>query len=88
MLMITPIDSGNSVRTLKLEGKLLGPWVRELEAACEQGPTPPSRVRLDLEAVTYVDGAGLRLLDDLILRGVTIAACSGFVAELLDLEPP
>ena len=34
-------------------------------------------------AVSFVDSAGTQLLRDLIRRGIAIAACSAFVAELL-----
>ena len=38
MLRITRIDlsTSDSIRTLKLEGKLLGPWVDELSRFCEE----------------------------------------------------
>jgi hypothetical protein len=87
MLMITSIESGDSTRTLKIEGKLLGPWVDQLRELCDSSPTPPDRVRLDLAAVSYVDAAGADLLGELTRRGMTIAACSGFVAEILALGP-
>ena len=33
--------ASDSIRTLKLEGKLLGPWVDELGRACEELQIPP-----------------------------------------------
>jgi anti-anti-sigma regulatory factor len=87
MLKIARVDDGasDSIRTLKLEGKLLGPWVDELGRACEELQVPPGRLCLNLSAVTFIDSAGLRLLGDLIRRGTTISQCSGFVAELLGI---
>jgi ABC-type transporter Mla MlaB component len=70
--------------TLKLEGKLMGPWVRELRAACAD--VPGRGVRLDLAAVSYADAAGVLLLRDLLGRGAMLAGCSGLVAELLHAE--
>ena len=86
MLKITwsDLDASDSIRTLKLEGKLLGPWVDELSRACEALETPPSGLRLNLSAVTFIDSVGVKLLDDLIRQGRTIAGCSGFIAELLN----
>jgi ABC-type transporter Mla MlaB component len=86
MLMITRIEESDSIRTLKLEGKLQGPWVEELQTACERAQSPASLVRLDLAAVSFVDTAGVDCLQELIQAGVPIVACSGFVARLLDLE--
>jgi ABC-type transporter Mla MlaB component len=85
MLMIARVDDrdGDSIPTLKLDGKLLGPWVRELSLACEALEAPPGRLRLDLAAVTFIDPAGLALLGDLVRRGTTISGCTGFVEDLL-----
>ena len=38
MLMITRSEGSDLTRTLKLEGKLLEPWIGELESACGGGP--------------------------------------------------
>jgi hypothetical protein len=86
MLRITGIDldARDSIRTLKLEGKLLGPWIDELSRACDEPHTPPSCLRLDLAAVTFIDSAGVNLLDDLVRQGATIVGCSGFIADLLN----
>jgi ABC-type transporter Mla MlaB component len=86
MLRITHAPGYNSGSTLKLEGKLRGPWVAELARSCDELPCSPDCLRLDLSAVTFVDGPGIALLRDLLVRGVTLAACSGLVSELLHLE--
>jgi ABC-type transporter Mla MlaB component len=86
MLKITHTEGHDSLSTLKLEGKLLGPWVTELARSCNELACPPDWLRLDLSAVTFVDGPGLALLRDLLGRGATLAACSGLVAELLHVE--
>jgi ABC-type transporter Mla MlaB component len=86
MLRITHAPGRDSVSTLRLEGKLLGPWVAELARVCDEVSGSPDCLRLDLSAVTFADGPGVALLRDLLGRGVTLAACSGLVAELLHLE--
>ena len=86
MLRITHSQGHDSIWTLRLEGKLLGPWVTELARSCNELPCPPDRLRLDLSAVTFADGPGVALLRDLLARGATLAACSGLVAELLHVE--
>ena len=86
MLRITWIDLEGSAsnRTLKLEGKLLGPWVDELSRICDELSIPPCCLRLDLAAVTFVDSIGLKLLDDLVRQGATIVGCSDFISDLLN----
>ena len=86
MLRISHAQGQDSIWTLTLEGKLLGPWVTELARSCNELPCSPNRLRLDLSAVTFVDGPGVALLRDLLARGATLAACSGLVAELLHVE--
>jgi ABC-type transporter Mla MlaB component len=86
MLRITHAQGHNSISTLRLEGKLLGPWVTELARSCNELACSPDCLRLDLSAVTFVDGTGLALLRDLLTRGATLARCSGLVAELLHGE--
>jgi len=86
VLRITWIDAegSDSNRTLKLEGKILGPWVDELGRACEVSGLPQHCLRLDLAAVTFVDSIGLKLLDDLLRQGATIVGCSDFISDLLN----
>jgi RNA polymerase sigma-70 factor (ECF subfamily) len=83
MLRINHVSDPGQTPTLKLEGKLLGPWVEELRDTCRSPAFPPDGIRLDLSAVTFVDAAGAKLLGDLIRQGTQIIACSGYVAELL-----
>jgi ABC-type transporter Mla MlaB component len=85
VLRITWIDleGSTSNRTLKLEGKLLGPWVDELSRACEELRMSPHYLRIDLSDVTFVDPIGVTLLCDLLGQGATIVGCSGFIADLL-----
>jgi ABC-type transporter Mla MlaB component len=86
MLRITRTNDHDSVWTLRLEGKLRGPWVPEFARSYEELQCSPDHLRLDLSAVTFVDGPGVALLRDLLARGVTLSACSGLVAELLHWE--
>jgi hypothetical protein len=86
MLMITRSEESDLTLTLKLEGKLLGPWIGELESACGASRVPVDRVRLDLCDLTFVDATGALFLARLIRDGARVIACSGFVAEMLHLE--
>jgi hypothetical protein len=83
VLKITTTPDRDRGVLLKLEGKLLEPWLPELDRACSG---PAEAVRLDLTTLTYADERGVRTLRDLLRRGVTVAASSAFVAALLGLE--
>jgi ABC-type transporter Mla MlaB component len=76
------------VLTIKLEGELRERWLPIVRDACSQPDRPSWRLRLDLAALTYADAAGVQLLRELVGGWVEIAACSGFVGELLRLERP
>jgi anti-anti-sigma regulatory factor len=86
MLKITRVERPDSALTFKLEGRLLEPWVAEVRDVCTSRDGRAGRTSLDLSGVTFVDQAGVRLLRDLVHRGIGISAMSGFVAELLHLE--
>ena len=86
MLRILRIADSRSIVTLKLDGKLLGPWVDELRAAYTLSVNQACCVRLDLSALTFVDEPGSELLLALIESGAEITACSGYVAALLQIE--
>jgi hypothetical protein len=83
MLRLTRSADTQPTQTIKLEGKLTGPWVDEVRKACTVGPIPLARISLDLSALTFVDAAGEWLLRDLIDRGIAVVTCSSYVAELL-----
>jgi hypothetical protein len=64
---------------LRLEGRLSGPWVDELNRACQRdGP-----LRLDLRGLQSVDLAGRQLLRRLARDGTGLLHPSGYVAALL-----
>jgi anti-anti-sigma regulatory factor len=86
MLRITTIGNDPSTTIVRIEGKLLEPWLEEVRRACVELVAPQRPVCLDLGAVTFVDAAGVDLLHELFQRGVTLAACSAFVAALLKRE--
>jgi hypothetical protein len=88
VLRITRVTDSELAHVLRLEGKLLEAWVPEVRKACAPAPGWSGRTRLDLSAVTFVDAAGLELLRELLRQGVEIPARSGYVAELLHVEPP
>jgi hypothetical protein len=83
MLRITTIQNNGSAATLKLEGKLLEPWIGALLDACRQACEASGPATLDLARLSYVDAPGTIALRDLRCRGVTLTGCTPLVAELL-----
>jgi len=82
MLKIEATGGPNGGSRLRLEGRLIGPWVAELRRACEPIIAFRRPLVLDLSDVVFVDAAGLDLVCALAQRGVALD-CSGFVAEQL-----
>jgi ABC-type transporter Mla MlaB component len=85
MLRITRLVGNDSVDTLKLEGKLQGPWVNEVHDACALSAAHASCTCLDLSGLTFADGEGAALLRELIRSGAQVVGCSSYIAELLRL---
>ena len=73
----------DGIRTVRLEGKLLSPWLSEFTAIFDDG-TPLDATHLNLKDVEFVDAASLKVLVALRRGGLRIVACSAFVAKLLD----
>lgn len=75
MLRITANDNPR-VLTFRLEGRLEGPWVRELEDCWRSmlnGPNRPT-VRVDLTGVTYIDATGMARLAEMFKQGAQFIA--------------
>jgi ABC-type transporter Mla MlaB component len=86
MLRITRMVGNDSGETLKLEGKLEGPWVIEAHNTYVLSAAPESRTCLDLSGLTFADGEGAALLREFIRSGALVKGCSSYIAELLQLE--
>jgi hypothetical protein len=74
MLKIT-VNANAKSTVLKLEGKLTGPWVEELERTWNSITLSPQarRAMVDLGGVTFVDLRGKLLLTKMHLAGVELA---------------
>ncbi len=75
MLRIT-VENGSRPATIKLEGKLSGPWVDELARAWNKftADEPGRTIKVDLSEVTFIDAAGKKLLSSLVERGAELRA--------------
>lgn len=85
MLRVTESSAGEKGPILKLEGKLIQPWVEEVSSLLHDGKLSAGS-RLDLASLTFIDEAGVNLLRQLLGQGFQIESCSPYVAELLQLR--
>ena len=83
MLKISQTGPANHAVTLKLEGRVVGPWVGELCQVCETLLTEGRELRLDLADVSFADASGQAALTSFKSRGVVVRNCTPFVAEQL-----
>lgn len=76
MLKITKHrDAGSDSVSFKLEGRLAGPWVEELDTCWRQmTSSPQGRTVVDLTGVTFVDGEGKALLTRMWQQGAELQA--------------
>jgi ABC-type transporter Mla MlaB component len=93
MLRVTVHDNLASL-TFQLEGRLAGPWVRELEACCQSALASPRKpvLRVDLTDVTFIDAAGQACLAALHRQGAEFVAADcltkAVVAEITQAPLP
>jgi anti-anti-sigma regulatory factor len=75
MLRIT-VDDQARVLTFRLEGRLEGPWVRELEQCWRSMFDVVSKptISVDLTGVTYIDAAGKAQLAGMHEQGTQLIA--------------
>jgi anti-anti-sigma regulatory factor len=94
MLKISQISGGGVPTVLRLEGKVVGPWVDELRRVCaEMAPSADGRspgLVLDLSGVSFLDADAIALFQQLVTDHVSIANYSVFVGaqlkEVSDVE--
>lgn len=84
MLRITTAEDSHAT-TFRLEGKLAGPWVRELEECWRSGACGLHRgLRIDLREVTFIDTAGKELLAKLHQDGAELVAADCMTKAIIE----
>ena len=84
MLRITVVESSKMAVTLRVEGRITGPWVEELRNACNVHTSPDTvQISLELADISFADAAGIELLKELRDRGVSLIRTTPFLAEQL-----
>lgn len=88
MLRISEIAIRDGPRIVRLEGRLVGPWVREAGQYCDRLLNELSTLELDLTDLCYLDQNGALLLARLRAQGVSFVNSSPFVEEQLKSVAP
>jgi len=85
MLRITVVESNARAVTLRVEGRIAGPWVEELRTTCNvHNSTDPIQLHLELEDVSFADAAGITYLKELRDQGVGLYHVSAFLREMFE----
>jgi ABC-type transporter Mla MlaB component len=85
MLRVTRIERQGGT-TLKLEGKLAGPWVDEVTNCWTKLVDQKIHVEVDLEGLSFVDASGTALLLRMERQGSRLLGGSAFIRCLLHPE--
>ncbi len=83
MLRIT-VTGDSETRTCKLEGKVCGPWVAELDHSWRTELAGSPGLVVDLGGVSFVDAAGKALLARMHARGAKLLASTPFTQGIVD----
>src|SRR5262245_51450309 len=92
MLKITTQNESDRL-LFNLEGKLAGPWVKELEQCwvASVAAQPDRRMRVDLSSVTFIDEEGKQLLRKMYGEGTELMAAGCLnkciVEKIMQSEP-
>jgi anti-anti-sigma regulatory factor len=84
MRRITRIDGTRDATILRLEGRLTGTDLADLEATIDECRSDKRRIVVDLAGVGFVDGPVAAALVAALQRDVEIVGASAFVRELLE----
>jgi len=83
MLRIHISDAARETATIRLEGRVVGPWVDEVRRVSEGILAHGTRLVLDLSAVAFVGQEGIELFRALRDRHVVFRNCPPFVGAQL-----
>jgi anti-anti-sigma regulatory factor len=84
MLRITILEIPQAV-TFRIEGRLAGPWLRELEKCWQStlAQQPKPNLRVDLTGVTFIDNAGKACLAAMYHQGAELVAADCMTKEIV-----
>jgi hypothetical protein len=84
MIRVTVVEATTESARLRVEGRLTGPWVAELQQSCDVNALSDGiELDLDIGDLSFVDVAGIELLKSLRGRGVNLLRVPPLVAGQL-----
>ena len=84
MLKVTTTNQNQTI-TMKLEGKLAGPWVQEVTRVwVDTAQSPRSGYVVDLRSVTFIDNPGRTLLATMSRQGAQFIAADCQTRNIVD----
>ncbi len=84
MLRVTVIERGDQI-VFRVEGKLKGPWVVELERCWRStsGHATGKTLAVDLDGVDFIDDRGKSLLTEMARAGVELIATESMMRSIV-----
>ena len=83
MLRITQVNEDSTTICLKVEGRVIGDWVSELDRMCVNCLSENRRITLDMSDVTYIDRQGVDALKRILGNNVQLTDATLLVQALL-----
>jgi anti-anti-sigma regulatory factor len=83
MVRISEENSSDGKRVVKLEGKVAGSSVEQVESYCLGILAQGLSLTIDMAEVSFLDGRGVRLFKELMSQKVRLLNTSPFLNELL-----
>ena len=83
MLRITQVSDDSDQVCLKVEGRVIGEWVSELDRTCGSCLSQSRQVTLDMSDVTYIDRRGVETLKRILGGNVRLTGATLLVKALL-----
>lgn len=78
-------DQAGTTTTLKLEGRLGGPWVDELERAWFRlAASSPRQIVVDISEISFADAEACKLLQWMWQQGATLKGSGCMCADLVE----
>lgn len=84
MLRISTEQVGTST-TIKLEGRLSGPWVDEFELTWFRlADSPPTQIVIDISEISFADAEAVKLLQWMCRQGAALKGSGCMCADLVE----